>query len=228
MFCALLSRAKRCVQPSSYYAVAVAALLVVGGVVLVGKGVYIHAKAMVAQYLLSEAFAESLNSGRPVKPWSWADTWPVARLEMPRIKASTIVLKGGSGQAMAFGPGLLENTAQPGAPGTSVIAAHRDTHFAFLRDARIGDEIRITRTDGAVIWFRITEMAVVRWDASGIDADAAGNWLVLSTCWPFDAVTPGDMRYVVRARMVGRQMVRRRPNSTAAKELAAKTHALSL
>jgi sortase A len=209
MFCALFSRAKRCVQPSSSFAMAVAALLVVAGVALVGKGVYIHVKAMVAQYLLGEAFAESLSSGRPVKPWSWADTWPVARLEMPRIKASTIVLKGGSGQAMAFGPGLLENTAQPGASGTSVITAHRDTHFAFLRDARLGDEIRITRMDGMVFWFRITEMAVVRWDASGIDADASGNWLVLSTCWPFDAVTHGDMRYVVRAQMVGRETVRR-------------------
>ena len=147
---------------------------------------------------------------------------------MPRIKASAIVLKGGSGQAMAFGPGLLNNTAQPGDSGTSVIAAHRDTHFAFLRDARLGDEIRITRMDGAVVWFRITEMAVVRWDASGIDANASGNWLVLSTCWPFDAVTRGDMRYVVRARMVGRQTVNRHPNSATVKELAAKTHAIAL
>lgn len=220
MFCALFSRAKRCVQPLPRIAIAVAALYIAAGVFLVGKGVYIHAKALVAQYLLSEAFAESLSLGRPVKPWSWADTWPVARLEMPRIKASAIVLKGGSGQAMAFGPGLLENTAQPGASGTSVIAAHRDTHFAFLRDARLGDEIRVTRMDGVVVWFRITEMAVVRWDATGIDADASGNWLVLSTCWPFDAVTQGDMRYVVRAQMVGRETVRRPHSAVALKCIA--------
>lgn len=188
---------------------AVAAVLLVAGLALVGKGAYIHAKALLAQYLLREAFAESLASGQPVKPWSWADTWPVARLEMPRIGGSAIVLKGGSGQALAFGPGLLDNTPQPGDAGTSVVAAHRDTHFGFLRDAKLGDEIRVTRSDGAIFWFRITDTAVVPWDASGIDANASGSWLVLSTCWPLDAVTRGDMRYVVRAQMVGRQITHR-------------------
>jgi sortase A len=70
-------------------------------------------------------------------------------------------------------------------------------------------------------------MAVVRWDASGIDADASGNWLVLSTCWPFDAVTHGDMRYVVRAQMVGRQTVNR-PHSSVDKKTAANKRAISL
>ena len=33
---------------------------------------------------------------------------------------------------MAFGPGHVERTAEPGGAGTAVYAAHRDTHFAFL------------------------------------------------------------------------------------------------
>jgi sortase A len=209
MFCASLLGAKRRLQPSSRWAVAVAAAFAVLGLALMGKGAAIHAKAIVAQYLLQQAFAESLATGQPVKPWGWADTWPVARLEVPRLGASAIVLKGGSGQAMAFGPGLLENTPQPGDEGAAVIAAHRDTHFAFLRDVKLGDEIQITRQDGAIFWFRITEKAVVRWDASGIDPRMDGRWLVLSTCWPLDAMTPGDMRLVVRAQMTGRQTSQR-------------------
>jgi sortase A len=44
---------------------------------------------------------------------------------------------------------------------------------------------------------------VVRFDASGIDPLTGGYELVLSTCWPFDAVTPGPTRYVLHATMIG-------------------------
>lgn len=191
---------------ASRIAMAAAALMALVGVALIGKGTAIYAKAVLAQILLERAFDRSLEAGTPVKPWSWADTWPVARLEVPRLGASAIVLKGASGQALAFGPGLLDGTPAPGEPGTSVIAAHRDTQFSFLRDVHIGDEIRVTRSDGAIYWFRIADVRVVRWDASGVDPHADGRWLVLSTCWPLGAVTSGDLRYVVRAQMVGRQI----------------------
>ena len=193
-------------RPASRFAMAVAALSALVGVALIGKGATIYAKAVLAQILLERAFDRSLAAGLPVKPWSWADTWPVARIEVPRIGASAIVLKGGSGEALAFGPGLLDGTPAPGDPGSSVIAAHRDTHFSFLRDVRSGDQIRVTRSDGGIYWFRIADAQVVPWDASGIDANEQGNWLVLTTCWPLDAATPGDLRYVVRAQMVGRQI----------------------
>lgn len=193
-------------RPASRMAMAAAALMALVGLTLIGKGTAIYAKAVLAQILLERAFDRSLEAGTPVKPWSWADTWPVARLEVPRLGASAIVLKGASGQALAFGPGLLDGTPAPGEPGTSVIAAHRDTQFSFLRDVHIGDEIRVTRSDGAIYWFRIADARVVRWDASGVDPQADGHWLVLSTCWPLGAVTSGDLRYVVRAQMVGRQI----------------------
>jgi sortase A len=193
-------------RPLSRLAIAVAAVSALIGVGLIGKGATIYAKASLAQILLERAFERSLAAGEPVKPWSWADTWPVARIEVPRIGASAIVLKGGSGQALAFGPGLLDGTPAPGEAGSSVIAAHRDTHFSFLRDVRPGDKIRVTRGDGAIFWFRIADAQIVPWDASGIDAHEEGHWLVLSTCWPLDAATQGDLRYVVRAQMVGRQI----------------------
>jgi len=193
-------------RPASQFAMAVAALLALIGVGLMGKGATIYAKAILAQILLERAFDRSLAAGQPVKPWSWADTWPVARIEVPRLGASAIVLKGGSGEALAFGPGLLDGTPAPGEAGSSVIAAHRDTHFSFLRDVRPGDKIRVTRGDGAIYWFRIADAQVVPWDASGIDAHEEGNWLVLSTCWPLEAATQGNLRYVVRAQLVGRQI----------------------
>ncbi len=182
---------------------ATAAMTACVGVWLIGDAAYIHAKAALAQVLLDRAFAAEIASGAIVKPWSWADTWPVARIEVERLSAHAIVLAGGSGQALAFGPGHLERTPQAGEPGTAVYAAHRDTHFAFLSGIGVGDEIVVTRRDGRVARFRVTHMEVVRWDSSGIDPAAPGRHLALVTCWPLDSAMSGPLRYVVHAELVG-------------------------
>ena len=177
--------------------------LALAGLVLFGQGAYIHAKALLAQVLLERAFAETIASGRVTKPWSWADTWPVARIEVRRLGASAIMLAGSSGQALAFGPGHVELTPNAGERGVAVYSAHRDTHFRFLKNVAIGDEIDIMRNDGRTFRYRADGAAVVRFDASGIDPLTDGYELVLSTCWPFDAVTPGPARYLLHATMIG-------------------------
>jgi len=181
---------------------ATAAAFALAGLWLIGDALYIHAKAIVAQVLLNRAFAAEVESGAIVKPWSWADTWPVARIEVPRLAAHAIVLAGGSGQALAFGPGHLERTPDAGEPGTAVYAAHRDTHFAFLGQIKAGDEIVVTRRDGATARFRVTHTQVVQWDSSEIDPAAPGRHLALVTCWPLDSAIPGPLRYVVHADFV--------------------------
>ncbi|HEY2137914.1 MAG TPA: class GN sortase [Xanthobacteraceae bacterium] len=184
---------------------AAAAILALAGAILLGQGAWIHAKALLAQALLESAFAATVATGQSVKPWSWADTWPIARIEVPRLHQSAIVLEGSSWQALAFGPGHVERTPAAGDPGTAVYAAHRDTHFAFLGEVRTGDEILVTRRDGAVLRFRVTGTSVARWDASGIEPDADGRRLVLSTCWPLDGKFSGPLRYLVRAELTGHE-----------------------
>ncbi|MBX8827675.1 sortase, partial [Ochrobactrum sp. SFR4] len=61
------------------------------------------------------------------------------------------------------------------------------------------DLIRITRDDGTTYTYRATQMTVARWDEAQIDVHAAGSHLVLATCYPFDAVTQGPLRYLVYA-----------------------------
>jgi sortase A len=178
------------------------AVLLLAGLLLFGQGLLIHAKALLAQMLLERAFVATVASGHAVKPWSWADTWPVARIEVKRLKVSAIALAGSSGQALAFGPGHVELTADAGERGIAVYAAHRDTHFRFLKDVAIGDEITVTRRDGRTIRYRAERTSIVRFDESGLDPLSGGHELVLSTCWPFDAVTSGPLRYLVHATMV--------------------------
>jgi len=177
-------------------------LLALAGLIMLGQGSYIHAKAILAQILLERAFTETIAAGRETKPWSWADTWPVARIEVKRIHASAIVLAGSSGQALAFGPGHVERTPDAGERGVAVYSAHRDTHFRFLRDVAIGDEIDVTRSDGRRFRYRADSTSIVRFDASGIDPLGSGYELVLSTCWPFDALTAGPDRYLLHATMI--------------------------
>lgn len=179
---------------------AAALVLFVASAVFLGKGTWIFAKAQVAQVLLARAWDETRASGHAVKPWPWADTWPVARLTVPRLNVDEIVLAGGNGQAMAFGPGHLSRTAAPGQNGNVVLAGHRDTHFRFLRDLRPGDEILLKVARGAPRRYRVTETAVVDFhDRRPLQASPEPA-LTLITCYPFDALIPGGpLRYVVRA-----------------------------
>jgi sortase A len=187
---------------STQFALLAAIVVGIAGTSLSAQGVWMHAKAKLAQLLLERAFADTLVTGTDTKPWSWADTWPIARIEVPRLKANAIVLHGSSGQALAFGPGHVEATPQAGSPGTAVYSAHRDTHFQFLKDVVAGDEVAVTLRTGDTHRFRVTHTSVVRWDRSGIDPFADGHHLILATCWPLDAKFPGPKRYLVHAERV--------------------------
>jgi len=172
------------------------------GLALVANGATIHAKAWLAQILLERAFATTIATGKPTRPWSWADTWPVARIEVKRIGANAIALAGSSGQALAFGPGHVAPSVDPGERGIALYSGHRDTHFRFLRDVAIGDDIDITRSDGRTFRYRADYSAVVRFDASNIIPESRNRELVLSTCWPFDALTSGPERYILHATLI--------------------------
>ena len=176
-----------------------AILLLSGGVVLGGHGLFLRGKAMVAQMLLERACAQTMATQRPVKAWSWADTWPVARISFPRLGRAAIVLEDGGGDALAFAPAHVAATPLPGENGTSVIAGHRDTHFAFIRHVKVGDEVDVTTRAGKTVVFRVTGSAIVHAQASGIDAQGASPRLALVTCYPFDALGRAPLRYVVFA-----------------------------
>jgi len=179
--------------------VAVIAAALVFGLSQIGQGVYIKIKAQAAQVLLERAWGRAMAGESTPKPWPWADTWPVARIEAPRLRQSAIVLMGASGEAMAFGPGHISHTPLPGMSGTSVIAAHRDTHFAFLKDVKTGDELYVTNADGSRYDFKVSGFEVVNAGASGIEPLAPGHNLALVTCWPFDSNESSPLRYVVHA-----------------------------
>ena len=175
-------------------------LLALAGSASFGHGAYIYAKAQLAQVLLHAAWDRARASGVAEKPWPWADTHPLVRLIAPAQDADVLVLAGASGRTLAFGPGHLDGSAQPGDAGNAVITAHRDTHFRFLKQVDTGDELVVERAGGDRRRFRIRKTYVADHRELHLPRDTAVPTLTLVTCYPFDALNPGGpLRYVVVA-----------------------------
>lgn len=164
---------------------------------------YIHLKAGLAQILIERAWDKTLlRNGTQVKPWPWADTWPVARLRIRSQAQELYVLTGSRGNALAFGPGYDSASAPLGSVGTSVIGGHRDTHFSFLQNIQDGELLQVELASGEVLQYQVVARTVVDTDSTpGVVANLSLDELVLVTCYPFDAVLPGGpLRFVVTSR----------------------------
>jgi sortase A len=175
--------------------------LVVVGLWQVGHGAWIYVKARLAQHLLRRAWTRTEAGEAEVRPWPWADTWPVARLRVPVHDVDLIVLDGVSGRTLAWAPGHASGSVRPGEPGTTIVSGHRDTHFRFLARVRPGDEVILDAPGRPSAHFVVRHTAVVDARRAVIRRDADGEAaLVLLTCYPFDALAPGGpLRYAVAA-----------------------------
>ena len=175
------------------------------GVYQFSGGLYIFAKAELAQYLIAHAWHKNLQSGEQHKPWPWADTHPVAELI---IKGkSWYVLAGASGRNLAFAPTHVSSTPEPGEIGNSVIVGHRDTQFNSLKRLQKGDLIEVKtkhkRQKFKVTMLRIALHSQLEYMQSNINNDTFDvdqSSITLVTCYPFNSVLPNPThRYVVRA-----------------------------
>lgn len=162
-------------------------------------GLWIPFKALVAQELLALAWAESQARQSEVRPWPWADTWPVARLVLEVNDESLIVLDGGHGESLAFGPGQVFGGSQ--GVGPTVIAGHRDTHFQNLQHLEAGSQLRLQNRDGQWRRYRVDQVRVVDSRYQQINtALLPKDALILVTCYPFNGLdSRGPLRYVVEA-----------------------------
>lgn len=180
--------------------VAAAVLLLALGAWQLTEGLWIQGKAWAAQALIARAWQRTLEGEARAKPWPWADTWPVARLIVPRLDLERYVLAGVHGSALAFGPGHASETALPGEAGNSLIGGHRDTHLAFVGELRQGDEVLVERADGEIVRYQVGGTLVVDRRDVWIAAQEGPARLTLVTCYPLDAWRAGgDQRYAVIA-----------------------------
>ena len=166
-------------------------------------GAYIPAKAVLAQYLINDAWNDSLRTGEIHKPWEWADMHPVMKLSSSKHDQSFIVLSGDKGNSLAFAPGYNINSFMPHQGGTTVISAHRDTHFRFLEEVVMSDIFELTDESNRTASYVVTEIKIIDSTKQDISIHSDQDELKLVTCFPFDGIVAGGpLRYVVTAKLI--------------------------
>lgn len=130
----------------------------------------------------------------------------VAIVNIPSISLHTQLLYGIHDAALSKGLGLWPGTALPGKPGNAVIAGHRTSHGAPMRDIdklKVGDRIFVTTSGKKATTheYRITKRQIVRPNAMWITRPTRGSTLTIFACHPPHSTA---YRYVVFAKLVGK------------------------
>lgn len=184
------------------------ALILVAGTCLTGRAAYLHAKAELAGVLIRRAWDQSTHSGEPHAPWPWADTHPIARLQIPKLEYDEIVLDDATPRTLAFGPALLLSGTAIGKPGNVVLAGHRTSWFRPLEKIAQGDRIQITWFDtrqGGLFerTYTVDLIQVVEPQDVTLLSPTSEDALTLVTCYPFGSSPRSPLRYMVRASPLG-------------------------
>ena len=178
---------------------------------LLFKGGYMQAKAHFAQFLIEQAWNETLSHGGSNKPWSWADTYPIAKMQFINSQNSVTgdalyILAGASGRNLAFGPAAIMSNSQMNAWGNTVIAGHRDTHFARLKGIKPGQLISLQDSSSRQRLYRVDTIAILAEDDTSLMGLHDELQLTLVTCYPFESLgAQSRWRFVVVAKPIETQ-----------------------
>jgi len=178
-----------------------------------GQGVYMQAKAQLAQYLIAQAWQLNVEQGggKQIKPWFYADTWPIAKLTVPKLNIEEHILWNASGRNLAFGAAHflpssnLEDLAEHEGGKSSLIAGHNDTNFAFLAHLKLGDTYELILGSGLIMKYQVSNISIIHQsDTAFLQANLNSvNHLYLMTCYPFNTLTSGtQQRYLVESVLI--------------------------
>ncbi len=182
---------------------AVAVLVLIAGICLTCRALYLHAKAELAGILIRRAWKQSLETGQPHAPWPWADTHPIARLQIPRLGYDEMVLEDASPRNLAFGPARLLSGAQMGESGNLILAGHRTSWFKPLEGIAQDDTVELEWFDSHRQLHRrtysVSMIQVVDPQDIALLTPTSREVLTLITCYPFGRSPYSPQRFIVRA-----------------------------
>jgi sortase A len=126
---------------------------------------------------------------------------PIARIRMPRLGLSKVIVEGTDMNSLRDGPGHYPSTPLPGAPGTVAIAGHRTTFGAPFRRVdklRKGDKIEMAMPYG-LFTYEVERTQIVPPTATEVTRRVSYDRLVLTACHPLYSA---KQRIVIFARLV--------------------------
>jgi len=158
----------------------------------------------------SKSAAESADTGSRAEPQTEElPDWParitrgedLGRIEIPRLRISSIIRQGVDDTTLSRAVGHVPYTALPGQTGNVGLAAHRDSYFRELRDVRAGDLIRLVTPKGT-FEYHVESLRIVHPTNVEVLDPTPNPSLTLVTCYPFNYVGHAPKRFIVRARQV--------------------------
>ena len=182
--------------------------LIILGLVGITKASLMPIKAIIGQHYLEVAWKESLKSNKLSKPWKSADFYMIGELKVPKLKVSRVILNSVSGEAMAWSIGRVANFNHALDKQPIILAGHRDSHMQFMSELNVGDKIELTMSDGLLKTYIISGREVSdKPEVALSTASLSRESLILTTCWPFDAMKSGDQRYLIFAEYITDNLV---------------------
>tara|TARA_R110002167_G_scaffold1108_5_gene4785 strand:+ start:19521 stop:20165 length:645 start_codon:yes stop_codon:yes gene_type:complete len=184
-------------------------LLIIGALLSI-QASWLPAKAWLSQQLIQRSWQQSMlaqentanvnNKQIAIKPWPWADTFPIAELVFQRLDKSLVVLNGGDPTTLAFSAGAIAPFNQANSTKPFVVAGHRDSHFSFLKEVAMKDIISLTDTQGRDQLYQVERIDIVDATSGQLPLRADESNLVLITCYPFEGLgNDASERYVITA-----------------------------
>lgn len=191
---------------AALWAVAAASALVLLLVVVDRATFSAHQSRLLAESLSAAARARGAAEALPpeqVRPLpALVPPGPfLARLEIPRIALSAVVVDGVDAATLRRAVGRIPASSRPGEAGDVALAGHRDSHFRALGELEIGDSL-ILHSGGGEFRYAVESIRIVAPQQVDVLTPAAYPTLTLVTCFPFRYVGPAPQRYIVRAREV--------------------------
>jgi sortase A len=178
-------------------------ILVCLGILFILKASYLPAKAYIGQKMLLDAWERTIETGELQKSWEWADFVPIAKLSIRHLGVSLVTLDRASGEALAWGPGLINHNTQIGMDGTAFIVGHRDSHMRFLKDLKIGENLTLELSNGVEQTYQTVRSDIVDSRTWKVPTDPTSTIsIALITCWPFDETNTGPERYIIYANLI--------------------------
>ncbi|SHJ90339.1 class D sortase [Alicyclobacillus tolerans] len=123
-------------------------------------------------------------------------------LQIPSLSVRVPVLQGTDDTVLNVAAGHLKNSAEPGQPGASVIAAHNATWFRHINRLKSGDQL-VFESYGQTYIYQVTGHEIAHVGASVPNTVAPS--MILEACYPLDALYLTPYRYLVFARLVAVQ-----------------------
>ncbi|HSX84471.1 MAG TPA: class D sortase [Cellvibrio sp.] len=123
---------------------------------------------------------------------------PLAVLRIDDLKILVPIYPGATDFNLNRGAGWIEETAPVDGRGNIGIAAHRDSFFRALKDAKRGQKMTLQTLQGTR-YFTLANIQVINPSEISVLEPSSSSKLTLVTCYPFYHVGSAPQRYIVTA-----------------------------